>query len=411
MTVKDFLKNLGKSVNNYDNSYIFYVDKCLFVFIMNIIKHYMFLFVRFNFKGGWEMKKAILVTLLAPSLIVGACANGDAAKPKVKGVPESVQDNIKIAVIRNLPSDDHTKQFLDGARKEGEAFGFKVNTFIAENNDAKFKELVAQATQQDYDGLIISHGKEDYSYDMIEPAIKKGMKVVTFDTVAKKNGKELDGVTATFQDDHKLAELSLEEVTKISDEKIDVIKLWFGPGVPPLDRRQEIYKKYEESGKINTVEVIGPTNFQDVQGDVASKMNAVLAKYPKGKIDAVWASWDEMAKGAYKSLKDNKRDDIKLISIDVSNQDINLMREKNSNWLSTSAVDPYLIGQMNMRLMAKKIAKEDTPSTYDLEARLVRQKDLKSDTTMFNLNNIIEGWGTSDDFNEEWMKKLRTANK
>jgi len=66
---------------------------------------------------------------------------------------------------------------------------------------------------------------------------------------------------------------------------------------------------------------------------------------------------------------------------------------------------------MNMRLMAKKIAKEDTPATYDLEARLVRQKDLKSDTTMFNLNNIIEGWGTSDDFNEEWMKKLRTANK
>ncbi|WP_114571691.1 sugar ABC transporter substrate-binding protein [Exiguobacterium flavidum] len=352
------------------------------------------------------MKKMALA-VLAPMLLLGACASGAAPKTKVEGVPESVQGDIKIAVIRNLPSDDHTKQFLDGARTEGESFGFKVNTFIAENNDAKFKELVAQATQQDYDGLIISHGKEDYSYDMIKPAIDKGMKVVTFDTVAKKDGKTFKDVTATFQDDHKLAELSLGEITKLKDGKVNVLKLWFGPGVPPLDRRQEIYKKYEEEGKINTVEVIGPTNFQDVQGDIASKMNAVLAKYPKGKIDAVWASWDEMAKGAYKSLKDNKRDDIKMISIDVSNQDINLMREKGSNWLATSAVDPYLIGQMNMRLMAKKLAKEETPETYDLEARLVEQSALKPDTTMFNLNTIIDGWGASDDFNEDWMKKLR----
>ncbi|MCG5648284.1 hypothetical protein L0O81_17135, partial [Oliverpabstia sp. DFI.9.49] len=66
---------------------------------------------------------------------------------KISGVPEGVQGGVKIAVIRNLASDDHTKQFLDGARSEGEALGFQVNTFISEGNDVKFKELVAQAVQ------------------------------------------------------------------------------------------------------------------------------------------------------------------------------------------------------------------------------------------------------------------------
>lgn len=358
------------------------------------------------------MKKFIFL-LLSLVLVLSACSSEEAnvAKAtKLENVPDGVQGGVKIAIIRNLPSDDHTKQFLDGARQEGESFGFEVDTMISDNNDAKFQELVAQVIQQDYDGLIISHGKADYSYNMIKPAIDKGMKVVTFDTVAEKDGEKLEGVTETFQDDHKLAELSLDEIASLGD-KPRVIKVWFGPGVPPLDSRQEIYKQYEDAGKIETLETVGPTNMQDVQGDVANKMNAILAKYPEGTVDAVWGSWDEMAKGAYKAMKDNKRDDIKLISIDVSNQDINLMREENSNWLATAAVDPYLIGQMNMRLLAKKLAGEETPENYNLEARLVKQSDLKEGTTMFNLDEIVEGWGVSDDHNEPWMDELRNEFK
>lgn len=356
--------------------------------------------------------RKLFVLVVAVMMFLVACGGNEnqTSTGPVEGVPEGVQEGVKIAVIRNLPSDDHTKQFLDGARQEGESFGFKVDTMIADNNDARFQELVAQAIQQDYDGLIISHGKADYSYDMIKPALDKGIKVVTFDTVAEKDGQTLEGVTYTFQDDHKLAELSLDEVSALGDT-VKVIKLWFGPGVPPLDSRQEIYKQYEDEGKIETLEVVGPTNFQDVQGDIATKMNAVLAKYPEGTVDAVWGSWDEMAKGAYKAMKDNNRSDIQLISIDVSNQDINLMREENSNWMSTAAVDPFLIGTMNMRLLAKKLAGDETPETYNLEAKLIKQSDLKEDTTMFNLDQIIDGWGKSDEHNESWMDTLREAHK
>lgn len=372
--------------------------------------------------------RKILALLLAMMFIFTACgtasqpsdskdtssdsSSNSSTKEELKGVPEALlndEDGVKIAVIRNLPSDDHTKQFLDGARSEGQSFGFKVDTFIAENNDAKFQELVAQAIQKDYDGLIISHGKKDYSYDMLKPAVDKGIKVVTFDTIIDKDGETLPEITTTFQDDYALAELSLNEIAALSKDgkPVRVIKLWFGPGVPPLDRRETIYKKFEEENKIETLEVIGPSNFQDVQGDIAAKVSAVLAKYPKGTVDVIWGSWDEMAKGAYKAMKDNNRMDIKLISIDISNQDINFMREEGSTWLATAAVDPRLIGIVDMRLLAKKLAGEETPDNYDLEAKLIKRDQLKEDTNMTNLKEVVPGWGESDAFNEEWMDILR----
>jgi simple sugar transport system substrate-binding protein len=341
-------------------------------------------------------------------------ADSAAEEASLEGVPEvfTGDEPLKIAVIRNLPSDDHTKQFLDGARKEGEAFGMVVDTFIADNDDAKFQELVAQAIIKGYDGLIISHGKADYSYDMLKPAVDAGIKVVTFDTVIEKDGKTLPEITTTFQDDFALAELSLGEIIALKDdgEPARVIKLWWGPGVPPLDRRETIYAPLEEAGKIETLEVIGPTNFQDVQGDIAAKVGAVLAKYPEGTVDAIWGSWDEMAKGAYTALKDAGRTDIALISIDISNQDMNLMREEGSVWLATAAVDPGLIGLVDMRLLAMELAGEDTPDNYDLEARLVKASDLLPETNMLNLGDVVPGWGESDAFNQPWMDALRAAN-
>lgn len=341
-------------------------------------------------------------------LFLAACGNTPINQEKISGVPDSVQGGKRIAVVRNLPSDDHTKQFLDGTRTEGQSFGFKVDTFISNGDDARFQELVNQAIQGNYDGLIISHGKKSYSYQMIKPAIDKGIKVVTFDTDMGENGKNVKEVTSTYQNDVKLAELSLNEIAALSKDgkPVRVIKLWFG-GLPPLDKRETVYKKFEQEKKIETLEVIGPTNMQDVQGDMNAKVSSILAKYPPGKVDAIWGSWDELAKGGFKAMKENNRNDIKLISIDISNQDINLMREKGSTWLSTAAVDPKLIGVLNMRLIAKKLAGEQVPETYEIDANLIKQSQLTPQTNMTNLNQVIKGWGESKDFDEPWMQKLR----
>jgi len=354
-------------------------------------------------------KKSILSLLMVATLSASLLTGCGASKPEGEEA-ESTGANGKIAVIRNLPSDDHTKQFLEGAKSEGEALGYQVDTFISNGDDAKFQELVAQQIQKGYDGIIISHGKAEYSAEMLVPAVEKEMKIVTFDT-AFKDGVIPEGITSTSQDDEALARLSLDEIVAASPNKpARVLKIWFGPGIPPLDKRDTIYKEYEAAGKIETVEFVGPSTLDDVQGEVSNRVAAVLPKYPEGTVDAVWGSWDEMAKGGYKALKEANRKDINLVSIDVSNQDINLMMEEGSVWSATAAVDPKLIGMVNMRLLAKKLKGEETPEIYSLEAKLIKKDQLKADTTMNTLAEVVEGWGKSDAFNEPWMDELRTAN-
>lgn len=367
------------------------------------------------------MKKFIaLITSLALVFTTASCGETKSADSGKTGDSDQVttntettggEDTFKIAVVRNLASDDHTAQFLSGAKTEGESLGYTVDTFISNGDDAKFQELVAQQIEKGYDGIIISHGKSEYSTDMIQPALDKGMKVVTFDT-AFKDDVVPAGVTSTSQDDVALAKLSLDEIVATSKNKpAKVIKLWFGPGIPPLDRRDSVYREYEEKGLIETVENIGPSTLDNVQGDVSSRVAAVLPKYKEGDIDAMWGSWDEFAKGGLNALEEANRKDINLISIDVSNQDINLMTAENSIWLATAAVDPALIGKINMRILAKKLAGEETPETYDLAATLIRNSDLTKDTTIATLNTVVPGWGESDEFNEAWMDELRAKNK
>jgi simple sugar transport system substrate-binding protein len=312
----------------------------------------------------------------------------------------------KVAVVRNLANGDHTQQFLAGCVAEGEAFGFEVDTFVTDGDDAKCQETVAQVISKDYDAIILSHGQLSYSYEALKPAIDKGMKVVTFDTMPFKDGDAdgelLEGVTSTAQDDYKLAELSLgymmEEFEKNGGTyPMKVLKTFMGPGIPPLDRRNEIYTKLEEEGKIETVQVISPSDNANARGDMTTKTEAILPTIAEGSVDAIWGCYDELAKGVLQALIDAGRKDIPMYTIDVSNDDIQLMVENKDVWKSTAAVDPKLIGIVDMRLVAMKLAGEETPEYFNLNANNILTTQLKTGDTMEDLGTIVEGWGDEKD--------------
>ena len=312
----------------------------------------------------------------------------------------------KVAVVRNLAAGDHTQQFLDGCVSEGKKFGWTVDTFVTDGDDAKAQETVAQVIAKGYDGLIVSHGQLSYSYDMLKPARDKGMAVVTFDTMPFKggdaNGLLLDGVTSTAQNDQALAELSLGHMMKEFEAKggkypMKVLKTFMGPGIPPLDRRNEIYAKLEDEGKIKTLEVIAPSDSANARGDMTNKTAAILPKYPEGSVDAIWGCYDELAKGVLQALNDAGRTDIPMYTIDVSNDDIQLMVKNSQVWKSTAAVDPKLIGIVDTRLLALKLLGAETPSYFDLNASNIETTQLSAETTMGDLGKIIDGWGDAED--------------
>lgn len=237
-----------------------------------------------------------------------------------------------------------------------------------------------------------------------------GIKVSVFDTAVK---GEIPGVTVTQQDDASLTQLSAGQLVKDFNGKANIIKLWVA-GFPPMERRQAAYQEIlKQNPGIKELESIGAVS-SDVQGDTANKVGAVLAKYPKGQIDAIWGTWDAFSQGAYKALKENGRTEIKLYSIDISNQDLQLMREAGSPWKVSVAVDPKLIGATNVRLIANKIAGEPTPATYDFKAAAIPQALLASQSGPVNvaaLSKIIPGWGQTEDFIAPWFATLEAKHK
>jgi len=354
------------------------------------------------------MKRVLMILVMAMIAVYFLSAAGG----KQSGAAGIVNDEggIRIAVIRNLGSDDHTNQFLAGAKEEGEAMGFKVDTFITNGEDAKFQDFVNLVMSQDYDGVILSHGKDPYATDLVRRLVNAGIAVTCFDTAITGT---IAGVTVTSQRDESLAEMSLGRLVQDFKGSARILKLWVA-GFPPMERRQVIYKQVLQANPgIRELELIGAVS-ADVPGDTANKVGAALAKYPKGQIDAIWGSWDAFAQGAYKALVENGRTEIKLYGIDVSNQDLQLMQEPNSPWVCTAAVDPKLIGRLNMRILAKKLAGETTPAVYEFAASLITQEALKKagkPVNMQNLAEVIPGWGVSNDFNEPWMDILRNAYK
>ncbi|MFG6077260.1 sugar ABC transporter substrate-binding protein [Erwinia sp. OPT-41] len=345
--------------------------------------------------------KKLTLSLLAVSLLASTTAFADTA-----AVPAAIASHngpVRVAVIRNLGSDDNTTQFVAGAIQQGRQLGFKVSAFLSNGDDARFQDFVEQAISQKYDGIILSHGKDPYATALVKRIADAGIKVSVFDTPVN---QPIAGVTVTAQDDASLAQLSLDRLVKDSGGKANIVKLWVA-GFPAMERRQVVYEKVLKANPgIHQLESIGAVS-SDVQGDTANKVGAILAKYPKGKIDAIWGAWDAFAQGAYKALQENGRTEIKLYSIDASNQDLQLMREKNSPWKQTVAVDSKLIGAVNMRLIANKLAGEATPATYQFKASAITQEQLAGQAVnVATLNKLIPGWGESTDFVAPWFTTL-----
>lgn len=362
-------------------------------------------------------KLSVALVLLLAIVIAATGCGADPAKSggsvkEVANLPAALKDkgDISIKVIRKIGGDDHTAQFLAGAKQEGEALGFKVDTFTANGDTAKYLDAIEQAANSDVDAVVLSHAEDAAVVELAQKLRDKGIEVVAFDSIGDLS--TIEGVTLTSQKDEALAQYALDELVKQHGEEAKIVYLWVD-GFPPMVRRNHVYQdvltQYPGIQEVGRFGVASDNTSVDTQNAVA----AMLTQYPKGEIDAIFATWDAFAIGATRALVEAGRTEIKIYGIDVSNADLQAMQEENSPWVATAAVDAKMIGAVNVRIAAKKLAGEDTPATYDLDAALITQESLKKSSEAVNvatLADLIPGWGTTDAFEEDWMKALKEAN-
>src|SRR5690606_34064988 len=107
-------------------------------------------------------------------------ANGDTLKFH-QALEQAATSDAHAVIVSH--GDDQTAQFLAGAKKEGESLGFQVDTFSANGDTLKFHEALEQAANSDADAVIVSHGDDQTAVELVQNIRDKGIEVVTFDSL------------------------------------------------------------------------------------------------------------------------------------------------------------------------------------------------------------------------------------
>lgn len=324
-----------------------------------------------------------------------------------KEIPAAVQKPLKIASINQFSIGTFSSQYVNGVKKQVEEFGGDVQIYNADNDLSKMAAYIETAINQQVDGILIDHGRADAIAPSVKKAVEKGIPVVAFDSDIN-----IPGVTVIDQDDYSLAWNSLRSMAQDLNGKGEIVYVWVG-GFTPMERRNVMYEAFKKRYPgIKEIARFGNAS-QNTALDTQSQMEALLQKYPnKGDIDAVFAPWDEFAKGVTRAIKQAGRDEIKVYGIDLSDEDLQLMQEENSPWTSTAATDPADVGKLQVRFLYQKIAGEETPQIYSVQPHLVEKEDLpKSKVSMSDVGKYVDGWGQSDAGTSPWMEKLKEANQ
>jgi len=383
----------------------------------------------FNFrKRGDTMKhlKSIAFVFLSIILLLVGCAseqdrvakqqkpnatNADPAatsKTPSGDIPPKLKKPVKIATITQFSIGTFSSQYIAGVTEQVKEFGGEVQVYNADNDLSKMASYVETAINQKMDGILIDHGRAEALAPSVKKAVAAGIPVVAFDS-----DLDIPGVTVIDQDDYSLAWNALRTMAQDLNGKGEFVYIWVG-GFTPMERRNVMVEAFKKRyPNIKEIARFGNAS-SNTALDTQAQMEALLQKYPnKGDIDAVFAPWDEFAKGATRAIQQAGRNEIKVYGIDLSDEDLQLMQSPNSPWVATAATDPSDVGKLQVRFLYQKIAGEPTPAVYSIQPHLVEKRLLPEGkkVTMNDLGQYIKGWGQSDAGYSPWMKKLVEASK
>ncbi|WP_127530763.1 sugar ABC transporter substrate-binding protein [Paenibacillus kobensis] len=323
-----------------------------------------------------------------------AAGNTDAASLKGK----------KIALVMQFNTGTFSAQYIEGVKEQVEKFGGKVQVFASDNDLAKMSANLDAAINQGFDGILLDHGQAGALKQGVNRAVEQKIPVVAFDSDLK-----VPGVTVLSQDDQAMASKTLELLKQDAGGKGNIVKIWVA-GFAPMERRQVAYKAFLDSNP-DIKEIAAFGNAGNPALDAQSQMEAILKQYPnKGDISAVWAAWDEFAKGATRAIQQAGRNEIKVYGIDMSDEDLQMIQDPNGPWVASAAVDPKDIGRVQVRYLYQKLHGDNTDDSVVLDAVVVKRDDLpKEAVNTTQLGEYVQGWSGRTQGNADWMKELEQA--
>lgn len=397
--------------------------------------------------------KKLLAAILAATMVLSACAGAasnsaasSSAGTESGSAGEAVADTSaptavsaenpvagkKVAYIMIMKSATIFQMWKDSCAELCKSLGVDFDFFFCDGDFNTWQDRISTCAAAGYDGLLVSHGNQDGSYEFLKQIQEQypKLKIVTFDTQFYSNGEyvKLDGITQMFQEDASLVTVLLDEMiaqkkARGEDGPLRVIKVWRGPNYnSPFDRRETGWQKYEADGLIETVGEVQPLD------DTVDSANTVTAAYLQSvnreNVDGVVVYYDLYGQGVYNAILENDNMNGKngaalpMASVDIDNVDVTNMQTRPDIWTAAGTTDWTLNGEIAMRILLLEIAGEydkiynpatgETGVDYvEVPGSAIKASDLTASSTVENLGEIAdETYGNLNYLSEtDWMPK------
>ena len=344
-------------------------------------------------KSAWFILFGLVLAILLSGCQPKGQATADETAPDdQEAATDHPLSGKKIALIMQQNLGTFSAQYIAGVEEQVAKFGGSVTVFTSDGDLAKMASNLDASINQGFDAILIDHGTKEALNQGVERAVEQDIPVVAFDA-----GVDVDGVVSLEQGDQLMAELTLEKLAADHDGEANIVKIWTA-GFAPMERRQVAYEQFlADNPGIQEVTAFGAAT-QNTALDTQAQMEAVLKQYPEeGEITAVWAAWDEFAKGAVRAIEQAGRTDIKVYSIDMSDEDLQMIQKDGSPWAASAAVNPEDIGRIQVRYAYQLIGGETPEEQVTLEPIFIDADKLpETAVTTEQLGEYIEGWGASE---------------
>jgi ribose transport system substrate-binding protein len=283
-------------------------------------------------------------------------APSDTATVATDGGGESGEP-LEIAVLSpDYAAQPASKEAIDLFQAAAEANGHTVTVVDTNSDNAAMNAEITTAVSQGVDAIVVAFGTPQEFGDGLADAVEAGIPVFGLDT-----GGVVDGILVNVTTDNAfLGEQSAQAIIDEIGEGGTVAMIHFDPFEPVRLRAEAARALFEENG-IEIVEYI-QGDPEDSTGFASAAVGDLLAKYPEGELDAIWAGWDASALGAYQATVAADRTEILVTGVDGQAFAIAEVAT-GGNWIATVKQDWAEIAATELDLIEAYFAGDEPAET------------------------------------------------
>jgi ribose transport system substrate-binding protein len=283
----------------------------------------------------------------------GTAPAGTAPAGTAPAGSDAAVEALDIAVLSpDYSAQPAAKEAIDLFEAAAEAHGHTVTVVDTNSDNAAMNAEITTAVSQGVDAIVVAFGTPQEFGDGLADAAAAGVPVFGLDT-----GGVVEGILVNVTTDNRfLGEQSAQAIIDAVGEGGQVAMIHFDP-FEPVRLRAEAARALFEANGIEIVEYV-QGDPEDSTGFAAALVGDLLAKYPVGELDAIWAGWDASALGAYQATIAAGRTEVLITGVDGQAFAIAEVA-KGGNWIATVRQDWPVISATVLDLIEAHFAGEE----------------------------------------------------